>query len=99
VQRAVKTVGPKVKESGIKEFTTEAAIQLKLKHKHIVEVIGVCMKQRPVNYFINFRSFRPLFFARALWQIALPPLGGVAAICHRPLGVWHPKKVAKPDQF
>jgi serine/threonine protein kinase len=47
VQRAVKTVAPKVKESGIKEFTTEAAIQLKLKHKHIVEVIGVCMKQRP----------------------------------------------------
>ena len=41
----------------------------------------------------------PLFFARALWQIALPPLGGVAAICHRPLGVWHPKKVAKLDQF
>jgi hypothetical protein len=28
----------------------------------------------------------PPFFARALWQIALPPLGGVAAICHRPLG-------------
>jgi hypothetical protein len=34
----------------------------------------------------------PPFFARALWQIALPPLGGVAAICQRPLGVWHPKK-------
>jgi hypothetical protein len=34
----------------------------------------------------------PAFFARALWQIALPPLGGVAAICHRPLEVWHPKK-------
>jgi hypothetical protein len=41
----------------------------------------------------------PLFSAHVLWQIALPPLGGVAAICHRPLGVWHPKKVAKPDQF
>jgi hypothetical protein len=53
----------------------------------------------PVNYFIKFRSFRPPFFARAPWQIALPPLGGVAAICHRPLGVWHPKKVAKPDHF
>jgi hypothetical protein len=41
----------------------------------------------------------PLFSARVLWQIALPPLGGVAAICHRPLGGWHPKQLAKPDQF
>ena len=56
MQRAVKTVGPKVKESGIKEFTDEAAIQLKLKHKHIVDVIGVCMMQRPVAiFFIDFR--------------------------------------------
>jgi hypothetical protein len=46
-----------------------------------------------------FCSFRPLFSARVLWQIALLPLGGVAAICQRPLGVWHPKKVAKPEQF
>jgi hypothetical protein len=45
-----------------------------------------------VNDLINFRSFRPLFYARTLWQIAQPPLGGVAAICHHPLGVWHPKK-------
>jgi hypothetical protein len=28
-----------------------------------------------------------LCFTRELCQIALPPLGGVAAICHRPLGV------------
>jgi hypothetical protein len=45
----------------------------------------------PVNHSIKFRTFSPCFFTRTLWQIALPPLGGVAAICHRPLGVWHPK--------
>ena len=39
-------------------------------------------------FFTPFRSFLPLFFARALWQIALPPLRGAAAIYHRPLGGW-----------
>jgi hypothetical protein len=53
----------------------------------------------PAELFHQISLVSPLFFARALWQIALPPLGGVAAICYPPLGVWHPNKVAKPDQF
>jgi len=41
-------------------------------------------------FFTPFRShvFPLFFFARALWQIAPPSLGDVAAICHRPLGGW-----------
>ena len=37
---------------------------------------------------LKFARFSPLFCARALWQIALPPLRGVAAISQRPLGGW-----------
>ena len=32
------------------------------------------------SYFTPFRSFPPLCFARALWQIAPPPFRGVAAV-------------------
>jgi hypothetical protein len=42
----------------------------------------------------------PLIFARELCQIAQPPLArGVAAICQRAFGVWHPETERKPDHF
>jgi hypothetical protein len=66
-------------------------------HVHVPEQDTGRTRARELFHQISLVS--PLFFARALWQIALPTLGGVAAICHRPLGVWHPKKEAKPDQF
>ena len=48
----------------------------------------------------HFCSFSTLFcFARALWQIALPPLGGVAAIYHRPLGGWRRSNEQKLTHF
>jgi myosin-7 len=63
------------------------------------EITTVSSNKTAGKLFHQISFVLPLFSARVLWQIALPPVGGVAAICHRPLGVWHPKKVAKPDQF
>jgi serine/threonine protein kinase len=60
VQRAVKTVGPKVGKQGISEFTAEAAIQLKLKHKHIADLVGVCMKQKPYLVVLEYIMYGDL---------------------------------------
>ena len=53
----------------------------------------------PVTICTQFRSFPPLLFARALWQIALPPFRGVAAIHQCPLGGWRRSKEQKLTQF
>jgi hypothetical protein len=47
----------------------------------------------------HFARFAPSFFARVLWQIALPPLGASLRSAIVPSGCGHPKKGAKPDQF
>lgn len=60
VQRAVKTVGPKVGKRGITEFTAEAAIQLRLKHKHIAELVGVCMTQPPFLVVLEYIMYGDL---------------------------------------
>ena len=60
VQRAVKTVGPKVGKRGIVEFTAEAAIQLRLKHKHIAELVGVCMTQAPFLVVLEYIMYGDL---------------------------------------
>jgi hypothetical protein len=46
---------------------------------------------------INFRSISLFICARELSQITVLPHGGITAIYHRPLGVRHLPKVAKPD--
>jgi hypothetical protein len=72
-------------------LSTVAAPDYDPHHQHksrkSTATLGALCAESARELFRQISLVSPLFFARALWQIALPPLGGVAAICHRPLGV------------
>eukprot|EP00038_Savillea_parva_P009426 m.183466 g.183466 ORF g.183466 m.183466 type:complete len:1224 (-) comp15822_c0_seq1:35-3706(-) len=60
VQRAVKTLRKGAKKRDRTEFCSEAELQLKLSHKNIVQVTGVCMTQEPYLCILEFEPYGDL---------------------------------------
>ena len=60
LQRAVKTCHPKTTAAGLEDFVAEATLHLELKHKHIANLVGVCMMQKPYLVVLEYVMYGDL---------------------------------------